>query len=300
MRTPRLPIAALAVAALVGGAATTAVAATPDQNIVQIASGNPNFTTLVSLVQSAGLGEALSTSSPLTVFAPTNASFDALPRATVARITANPDVLKSVLTYHVAPRRLTADDVVSRRYIRTLQGSTIRVRTNPNGVFLNGAAKVTATDVMATNSVIHVIDHVLIPRRHRDVVGVLSADPHYSTLVALVQKAGLTEALASGNLTIFAPTNAAFAKLPPATLAAVGNDPALLKRVLLYHVIDGSVSARRAVAAKRAVALNGVELMFSRRHHGKVKVNGVNVIQPNIKAVNGVIHTINRVLIPAS
>ncbi len=299
MSFKRLTATALAAVAFTAtAAASSAVAQTPDKNLVQIAASDANFSTLVSLVQTAGLADTLATTSPLTVFAPTNAAFDALPRATVARITSNPQVLRDVLTYHVVPRRLTASHVVQRRWIQTLQGSSLRVRVNSGGVFLNGSAKVTRTDAMATNGVAHVVDHVLIPRRHRDVVGVLSTDPRFSTLVSLVQKAGLSEALASSTVTVFAPTNDAFKKLPPATLAAVGNDPALLKRVLLYHVLNGKLSARKAAALGHAVTLSGDSVSIRRRSHGRVTVNGVHVIEPNVRAVNGVVHVINRVLVP--
>jgi transforming growth factor-beta-induced protein len=294
----RLTLAtALAVAA--AGTAGSAAASDAKPNIVQLAASDPNLTTLVSLVQTAGLADTLATTSKITVFAPTNAAFDALPRATVARIASNPQTLRKVLRYHVAKNRLTAYRISKLHQIRSLQGERIRVSTMGGELRLNANTKVVAANLMAKNGVAHVVDRVLLPRSERDLVTWLSAKSEFTTLVSLVQQAGLTEAVASGELTLFAPTNAAFAKLPPATLQAVAGDPELLKKVLTYHVVAGRVSAKQALAAGTAATLNGASVKIT-RHHGRVMINDARVIRTDIPTVNGVVHVIDRVLVPAS
>ena len=130
--------------------------------IVEVAQGNPEFSTLVTAVTAAGLGEALSGAGPLTVFAPTNAAFEALPAGLLQKLLLpeNKETLTKILTYHVVAAKVMAADVKAGD-VTTLEGSTFAITTE-GGVKVN-ESKVTATDVAASNGVIHVIDAVLVP-----------------------------------------------------------------------------------------------------------------------------------------
>ncbi len=120
----------------------------------------------------------------------------------------------------------------------------------------------------------------------------------FKTLVSLVKQAGLVGALSGpGPLTVFAPTDAAFAKVPKATLAALAKNKAELKAVLLYHVVKGNVTAAQASMLTSAKTLEGASLPI-RVSGSKVYVGGAQVIKANIMASNGIIHVINKVLIP--
>ncbi len=131
--------------------------------IVEVASGNPDFSTLVAAVEAAGLAETLSGTGPFTVFAPTNAAFEALPAGVLDKLLLpeNKETLTKVLTYHVVPGKVTSD-MVTAGDVATVEGSTIAITTD-GGVKINGSTTVTAVDVDASNGVIHVIDSVLIP-----------------------------------------------------------------------------------------------------------------------------------------
>lgn len=133
------------------------------------------------------------------------------------------------------------------------------------------------------------------------IAGLATQTKQLSTLLSLVKKAGLADELAASNarLTVFAPTNAAFAKLPKATLTAVGKDPALLKRVLLYHVVQGKVTAAQVVKLRSAKTLAGPSVRI-RTSGSTVKVNTATVVQADVLARNGVVHVVDRVLIPPS
>ncbi len=138
-------------------------------DIVDIAAGNPDFSTLVAAVQAAGLVETLKGPGPFTVFAPTNAAFEALPAGTVDTLLLpeNKDQLVSILTYHVVPGQISAGDVLgTRQTVTTVQGGTLDVNGQAGklgtGVTVNGV-DVIAADIFATNGVIHVIDEVLLP-----------------------------------------------------------------------------------------------------------------------------------------
>ena len=132
----------------------------------------------------------------------------------------------------------------------------------------------------------------------KNIVQTAVAAGQFKTLVSLVKQAGLAGALAApGQLTVFAPTDAAFAKVPKATLAALAKDKAKLKAVLLYHVAKGKVTAAKVVKLKTVTTLEGDTLSI-RVAGGKVLVGGAQVITPDVIASNGVIHVINKVLIP--
>jgi uncharacterized surface protein with fasciclin (FAS1) repeats len=134
----------------------------------------------------------------------------------------------------------------------------------------------------------------------KNIVQTAASAPQFSTLVSLVKKAGLVSTLSGRTkYTVFAPTNAAFAKVPKRTLNALAKDKAQLKAVLLYHVVKGKVPASKVVMLDSAKTVNGARVTFDVRK-GKVYVNDARVTKPDIKASNGIVHQINRVLLPPS
>jgi uncharacterized surface protein with fasciclin (FAS1) repeats len=141
---------------------TTAPSAAGD--IVAVASANPDFSTLVTAVTAAGLVETLQGPGPFTVFAPTNAAFAALPAGLVDKLLLpeNKDTLVKILTYHVVPSKVMAADVKPGD-VTSVEGSPITISVEGSTVKLNGSSTVTATDVAASNGVIHVIDAVILP-----------------------------------------------------------------------------------------------------------------------------------------
>ncbi|MCV6595250.1 MAG: fasciclin domain-containing protein [Silicimonas sp.] len=162
-RTTLTALAGLAVLGLTAGCGGTV----PDDNggdIVDIASGNDGFSTLVTALDAAGLVDTLKGDGPFTVFAPTNGAFDALPTGTVDRLLMpeNRDELVKVLTYHVVPGAVTSDQLAGERLrVGTLEGQMLHVN-GKDGVTVENA-NVTVADMAATNGVIHVIDKVLLP-----------------------------------------------------------------------------------------------------------------------------------------
>lgn len=133
-----------------------------DSTIVDVAAGNDDFSTLVSLIEAAELGETLSGEGPYTVFAPTNAAFDALPAVLVDYLVANPDVLSQVLTYHVVDGAVLSSDLTSGEVTTLDMGNTVDVNVNDMGVRVNNATVVQA-DIEASNGVVHAVDTVLLP-----------------------------------------------------------------------------------------------------------------------------------------
>jgi|SRR5215207_9103626 len=163
--TSALIVAGLAVPAIAlpGTGAAAPATGQAEKNIVETASSDPRFTTLVSLVGKAGLADELSGDAKLTVFAPTNAAFAKLPAAKVRQLGRNKALLKKVLLYHVVAGDVKAAQVVKLRSVRTLAGRKVHIRVRDETVVLNRRSKVIQTDIAASNGTIHVIDRVLLP-----------------------------------------------------------------------------------------------------------------------------------------
>jgi uncharacterized surface protein with fasciclin (FAS1) repeats len=159
-RIALLVVAALAISVPAATAAPAENKASP--TIATLAAKTPQLSTLLSLVKKAGLADELSAPGALTVFAPTNAAFARVPKATLNSLAKNPAALKRVLLYHVVAGKVTAAKVVKLKSAKTLAGPSVRIRITGTTVRINDA-RVTTADAKASNGVVHVIDRVLIP-----------------------------------------------------------------------------------------------------------------------------------------
>ncbi len=261
------------------------------QTIVDIAADNPDFSTLVTALQVTGLDAALQEAGPFTVFAPNNAAFDALPPGVLDDLIADPEALSQILLYHVAPGALLSDDLAAGPLV-TLQGAAVTIGFNGDVTVDN--ATLIAPNIVADNGVIHVIDEVILPPPN--IVEIAIANPDFSTLVTAVVEAGLAAALQEpGPFTVFAPTDAAFAALPPGVLDDLLANPDQLAQVLLYHVVPGRVRSTDLVDGP-IVTLQGAAATVSLVDG--VSIDGASVIAADIEASNGIIHVIDEVILP--
>ena len=155
---------ALMVMALALGVTDLAKAESMEKDIVEVAASVGSLKTLIAAAQAAGLVEALKGQGPLTVFAPTDEAFAKLPAGTVENLLKpeNKDKLTAVLTYHVVPGRVTAGEVVNLSSAKTINGRALQISSMDGKVMIDNA-RVTATDIMASNGIIHVIDSVVLP-----------------------------------------------------------------------------------------------------------------------------------------
>jgi uncharacterized surface protein with fasciclin (FAS1) repeats len=157
----KLKITTIAVALFIGTNVGFAQA-NSDKTIVEIAQGDENFSALVEAVVAQDLAATLSGAGPFTVFAPTNDAFTALPGYVALALNANPDLLTDILLYHVVAGSLKAEDVLANRTLTSLNNNQRLMVSARNGAKIN-QANIVATDVLASNGVVHVIDAVLIP-----------------------------------------------------------------------------------------------------------------------------------------
>jgi uncharacterized surface protein with fasciclin (FAS1) repeats len=286
-----------------------------DNTITGKASATANLSILVQALVKADLATTLKGAGPYTVFAPTNEAFTSF-LATTPYATIN-DVPKEALTQillnHVVTGAVKSTDLTTG-YIKTLAKgtasttNTLSMHVNTSaGVKLNGIATVTTADIMASNGVIHIVDKVIdLPT----IVTHAAANANFSTLVSVLNRSGqpnfITALSGTGPFTVFAPTNAAFtsldAELAPGGIAAVS--AANLTKVLQYHVVSpANVLAASLTEGQVVTPILTPAQTFTIQLTGGAKIKDANnrisnIIIVDVQCSNGVIHAIDKVLLP--
>ncbi len=275
-----------------------AVLLPPLPTVVEIIVDSPDHTILEAAVIAAELADDLSEEGPFTVFAPTDAAFQALPSGVLDELLMDPTgELAQILLYHVLGAEVLSTDLTDGQTAMTLQGDDITVTINGNGVFINDAQVIMA-DVLASNGVVHVIDAVLLPPLPT-VVDIIVDSPDHTILEAAVIAAELADDLSEdGPFTVFAPTDAAFQALPSGVLDELLMDPTgVLAQILLYHVLGAEVLSTDLTDGQTAMTLQGEDITVTINGNG-VFINDAQVIMADILASNGVVHVIDAVLLP--
>merc|ERR1711865_683825 len=211
--------------------------------------------------------------------------------------------LDKVLEYHVLAANLHMRELMAVKIAKTLEGENVDV-SDAGGVIKVNNAKVVKADVEASNGLVHVIDTVLMPPSmpplplKTDIVQIAEGNPDLSTLVAALTAGKLVATLeGKGPFTVFAPTNKAFAKIPKATLTQLLGNQKLIDQLLEYHVLGGDFSMRDLMSAKLISTLEK-EPVAVRSMGGKIMVNNANVVTADVGATNGVVHVVDKVLVP--
>jgi uncharacterized surface protein with fasciclin (FAS1) repeats len=280
------------------------------KNIVQTAQSDARFSILVEAVVAADLAGTLSAPGPFTVFAPTNDAFAALLAelgVTKDQLLADKALLTSVLTYHVLPAQVLRAAVPAGQAITTVQGGIFKVDAVGSDLVVtdgrNRTAKITATDLQTSNGVIHVVDRVLLPA-NKTVVETAQSLPAFSILVEAVVAANLQGTLSgAGPFTVFAPTNDAFAAL----LSELGvtkdqllADVPLLTQVLTYHVVPGRVlKANVPVGTAIGSVQGGTFTVDAGLAITDQRARRASIVATDVLASNGVIHVVDKVILPA-
>ncbi|MFT3912566.1 MAG: fasciclin domain-containing protein [Anaeromyxobacteraceae bacterium] len=282
----------------------------PTKDIVELAQGNPDLSTLVEAVVAADLTSTLKGAGPFTVFAPTNAAFASLLTelgVTKEQLLANKPLLTAVLQYHVLGAKVAKADIPLGKAITPVGSGFFKIEASGADVVIqdgrNRTAKITATDVAATNGLVHVIDHVILPA-DKDLVDTALALPDFSILAEAVVAADLATTLkGAGPFTVFAPTNAAFAAL----LAELGvtkdqllANKALVTKVLTYHVLAARVLEADVTPGAQPNTVQGENFSIS---SGFVvtdkRSRTANITATDVFTSNGVIHVLDKVILPS-
>lgn len=281
-------------------------------NIVHIASKNYDLSTLVTLVADNGLVPTLEGDGPFTVFAPTNAAFEAV---SDVLSTLSPSEVSDVLTYHVAAQEILSGDLPApgtATSVPTVLGDDITVAVDVEGnVTLNGSVNVTTVDIQGSNGVIHIIDGVLLPNQDANLVDTATNAGLTTLLDAVGAVNGLGQALLDQEaITVFAPTNDAFAD----ALAAYGVSSLSelvtelggldnLETVLGFHVVPAvAFSGDLSEGSQTFTTLAGQDLTVTRTGADVTVTdaagNTSNVVTADVAIENGVVHVIDSVLLP--
>lgn len=275
------------------------------QSIVEIASADAQFSTLVSALQRVNLVSVLESAGPFTVFAPTNAAFDALG---VDLSTISDEDLTEILLYHVLGAEVTSNQIQDGQTYVTTAASTgpddtqlsMLIEKANATVTINGAIPVATPDVDATNGVIHVVNQVIMPL---DVVGHAAANSAFSSLVGALGLADgdLVNVLkGDGPFTVFAPVNDAFTAIQ-STVDGLTSEQ--LAKVLTYHVVAGANVRSTILTDGQVVSTVNAPTTFTVNLGSTVTITDANgdestVVLTDVQATNGVIHVLNKVIIP--
>ncbi len=304
--------ATIAFAAIITGCKKDSAA---PNTITDVVVNNPNFSTLESAVIKANLQTTLSGTGPFTVFAPDDAAFTASGVTAAVLNSLTQAQVSNILLYHTLGARVLAADVPAgpNAKVTTASGDSVFVTKNASGVFVNGI-KVNTADVAADNGVIHVIGRVLMPPSGNIVETAVASG--LDSLVKAVTRAttapggdpNLVNTLSSARLTVFAPTNAAFTQLLNAlSLTNINDIPvATLLAVLRYHVVGGRAFSSDLTNGSLTMLAGGnttTNLTNGAGGGPTILGNGnggnrSNIIGTNIMCRNGVVHLIDRVLLP--
>merc|ERR1711997_1406666 len=267
-------------------------------DVVDVAVGDGSFSTLVKIVTDLGLVPTLKGVDAVTIFAPSDEAFANLPEGPLESLTT--EQATAIVSRHVVAGATVLAADVATGDVETLGGEKVGlVKTVDGGVQVayNGqTVNVVTADVMGSNGVIHVIDNVILGG---DVVDVAVGAGAFTTLVKIVSDLGLVETLKGIDaVTIFAPSDEAFAKLPEGTLESLTTEQA--KAIVSRHVIPGATVYAADVATGSLGTFGGENIDLIKNDNGvQVSYNGnaVNVVSADIKANNGVIHVIDAVIL---
>ncbi len=267
-------------------------------SLVEVAQEAGAFNTLLDLTETVGLTTTLQFLGPFTAFAPTDDAFDTLfESVNPADLTG--EQIAFILTYHVlSGAEVTSDMLEPQQTVETASQEVIYITAGEEGVQVNGSANVVTADVDASNGVIHVIDQVLLPNAFTPVTGIVAKNYDLSILLSVVaERPAILEALSdpSAELTVFAPTNAAF----EAALAAFPDlTDDQITEILTYHVLAAQVFSSDLSDGQTAETLQGEEITVT--IGDDVLINDSVVTTVDLAGTNGVVHIIDAVLVPPS
>jgi uncharacterized surface protein with fasciclin (FAS1) repeats len=272
------------------------------EDIPTVATSTGVHAALVAALAQADLVTTLQGDGPFTVFAPTDAAFEAAGIDLASFDTDEENAtLADILLYHVYSGAVASSDVTDGLTVTMVNGADATFAVLEDGTVKVGDATVTTADVAASNGVIHVIDTVLTPPvALGDIPTVATSTGVHTALVAALAQADLVTTLqGDGPFTVFAPTDAAFeaAGIDLSTFDTE-EENATLVDILLYHVYSGAVAAADVTDGLTVTMVNGANATFAVLADGTVKVGDAAVTSADVAASNGVIHVIDKVLMP--
>ncbi|MDM0114919.1 fasciclin domain-containing protein [Variovorax sp. J22R133] len=278
------------------------------RNLMELSESKPELSVFVEAVNSAGLRDTLTASGTNTVFAPNNDAFNALLAemgTTKDALFANKPLLTAVLKYHILGKVMTKDIFPLGEAVEPMAGGFFKIEKQGDAYRVtdgrNRVTNIVSTDSVALNGVLHVLDRVLLPA-DKDIVQTVQVTPGLTTLAAAIAASDLTDTLkGAGPFTLFAPTDAAFAAVLAElgiTQAALLADKAMLHKVLSYHVLGTRYLKKNLPPNLPLVTLEGSSFSLNGLQITDERGRLSNITTTDIFNTNGVIHIIDKVLLP--
>jgi uncharacterized surface protein with fasciclin (FAS1) repeats len=278
-----------------GLAAYPAPEAESDQ-AAMLAMSNEQLGALGTALLQGGLLDILLEGEPYTILAPTDAAFAALDDETVEALATNQDRLAAFLQFHVIKGAYTLADLQEQEALENLAGVSLEVLSDEQGLMLD-QARIVAGDIFIPNAIVHVIDTILFPVEGEDIMDLAERDANLGALAALLERTDLDLLLhAAGPYTLLAPTDAALAAFFAEHPVAL-DDIEALAAMLQYHIIPASINLTDTLESASYETWLGPTVTFT-AEDGAIMVDGATVVLANIEVVNGLIHLIDRVLMP--
>lgn len=311
---------------------TNALPDTSAMTIGEIVRSLDSLSTLATAVDVAGLTAALDAPGPLTIFAPADAAFLAVPPATLESLLADPVLLADVLQYHIV---IDAADSAELARLNAAQSTTAQpliISLGTAGELFVNDAQVVYADIPASNGIIHVINGVLTPPSSglslptappetvalmnnlpdetleelaaadtsgQTIVEIVNSISGLSTVAAAINSAGLTTVLEqAGPFTLFVPNNGAFDALPPDQLTAILNDTTNMANILRYHLVLDEVTSADLATLPSLLTASGETLAVTVEDDGRILINNAPIFQADIETSNGVIHVVGELITP--
>lgn len=279
------------------------------ENLLELAR-KAGASSLVKLVNIAGLDDTLSEGGPYTLFGPSDDAIALLPRAVLERLMSDRDYTANMLRYHMVSGHVYLSQLTDEMLLSSLykdQGKPVAIRFN---TYRDGLIKVAdgrdlinyLSNQNASNGVLHMLERVMFPYPLRDIPTQLKLEQsRFSTLYKALQTAYMEYTLSGGPFTIFAPTDAAFQKLPYTTMEKLMANTTALRDVLMYHVLQGSMwrAGLRLLDRETVKTLEGHSLTVTYDYvTDHFTMNNARVVEPDLPVTNGAIHVIDTVLLP--
>lgn len=292
-------VSLLCLLATFAGVVSSASTGGSNLDLLQLAS-RLGANKLVSLIQQAGLNETIAHGGPFTIFAPTDDAFNKLPADVLNAVSQNVTLLQNVLKYHVVNGDILSSDLINDFTLPTLLPyRKIRINMYKNNTIVTATgSRITAVDKMANNGVIHVIDTVMYQIPDQSVLTYAASQPDLGQLVYNAIRANLQTTLEGGPFTIFAPVDPAWYALPPDFLNEIFLNLNRSQELLGYHVVKGTYYSIGLEDGQHVPTVEGEGITVG-FNGSQVMINNAVVTKPNIRVTNGVVHVIDKVLVPS-
>lgn len=269
---------------------TTGILVAADATILDVLLADERFSRFVAAIEQSGATAFFAGAGMRTALIPTNAAVDALPQWEA--IVADEQRLQALVNYHLADGEVSAENLATLSELTTKQGQSIRIVGSADTPQLNESAAITTPNITTANGTLHIIDAVLLPPQ--TLWEEVASRPELSLFAQAIETAGLNWQLNdNGPFTLFAPTNAAFDQLPTGSWDAIAADALILRQTLLYHYVQGVVSAETLNGTHKTAL--GIDLIISTQ----LLNDGSQLVSADIPASNGILHLIDTPLIPS-